>query len=30
MIRSYYPEVNIWTIKGDKPIEEVSRDVLQI
>jgi adenylate kinase len=24
MIRSYYPQANIWTINGDKPIKEVS------
>jgi adenylate kinase len=24
MIRSYYPEANIWTINGDKPVAEVS------
>ncbi len=24
MIRSYYPQANIWTIDGDKPIAEVS------
>ena len=27
MIRSYYPEVNIWTINGDKPVEEVSSTI---
>ena len=27
MIRSYYPEANIWTINGDKPIAEVSRTI---
>lgn len=24
MIRSYYPQANIWTINGDKPVKEVS------
>ena len=24
MIRSYYPQANIWTVNGDKPIKEVS------
>ncbi len=27
MIRSYYPEANIWTIKGDKSIAEVSSTI---
>jgi adenylate kinase len=27
MMRSYYPEVNIWTINGDKPVAEVSSTI---
>jgi len=27
MIRAYYPEVNIWTIDGDKPVAEVSSTI---
>jgi adenylate kinase len=27
MIRSYYPEANIWTINGNKPIAEVSSTI---
>ena len=27
MVRSYYPEVNIWTIDGDKPVAEVSSTI---
>jgi len=29
-IRSYYPEANIWTIDGNKPIAEVSRTIQAI
>jgi adenylate kinase family enzyme len=27
MIRSYYPQANIWTINGDKPVAEVSSTI---
>ncbi len=27
MIRAYYPEVNIWTINGDKPVADVSSTI---
>jgi len=27
MIRSYYPEANIWTINGNKPVAEVSSTI---
>jgi len=27
MIRSYYPQANIWTINGDKPVEVVSSTI---
>jgi adenylate kinase len=27
MIRSYYPEVNVWTVDGDKPVAEVSSTI---
>jgi adenylate kinase len=26
-IRSYYPQANIWTINGDKPVAEVSSTI---
>jgi len=27
MIRSYYPEVNIWIVNGDKPVAAVSSTI---
>ena len=27
MIRSYYPEANIWTVNGDKPVAVVSSTI---
>jgi hypothetical protein len=27
MIRSYYPQANIWTVNGNKPIGEVSSTI---
>jgi adenylate kinase family enzyme len=27
MIRSYYPETNIWTVNGDKPVAAVSSTI---
>jgi adenylate kinase family enzyme len=27
MIRSYYPEANIWTINGDKPVAMISSTI---